>query len=192
MQKIISFIKKYWILLFTVLAAVLYIAKLIIVPAQTKVSPSPTPSDQVASYKSIVPGVSTEADLKTLLGTPVKTTIDKNQSTDEFKSTSELRRHIATIQNGKVTFFKEIVSSNDKTTANDIINIYGSATDVLYSKLPNSVFKLYVYPQNGIAYIGASDGTLLEIWYFKPIDISNFISQWGQEYSTSPNTEVVQ
>lgn len=178
--------------MFAVLAAVLYVAKLIIVPTQTKISSSPTPSSQVASFRSITPGVSTETDLKTLLGTPIKTTVDKNQNIDEFKSTSELRRHIAIVQSGKVIFFKEIVSAYDKTTAKDIINIYSVAPNILFNKLPNSTFNLYVYPSNGIAYIGHIDGTLLEIWYFQPTTIDDFTSKWGQDYSTSPNTEMVQ
>lgn len=192
MRKIINFIKNYWILIMIVLAGLLYIVNLFIKGSSPTSTPTPTPVAQRASYKDIFPGISSEADLRNALGTPLKTTTNESGIIDEYKSTSELRRHIATIKSGKVVFFKEIVSANDKTTATDITNIYGVAPNILYNKSPNSTFNLYVYPSNGIAYIGHSDGALLEIWYFEPTTIDNFINLWGQDYSTSPSTETVQ
>lgn len=175
-----------------VLAAILYIVNLFLKGSSLTPIPTPTSITQRASYKDIVPGLSSEADLKKSLGTPLKTTTSELGIIDEYKSTSELRHHIATIKNEKVVFFKEIVSAKDETTSTNVTNIYGVAPNILYSKSPNSTFNLYVYPSNGIAYLGHSDGTLLEIWYFEPTTIDNFINLWGKDYLTSPSTEIVQ
>lgn len=194
MQKIRNFLKKYnWIwIVFIVLVA--YFGDLYLQKSQRKnISPTPTPNMQAASYKSVVPGISTEADLNKVLGTPVKTTINGSQKIDEYKSTSELRLHGAIIENGKVVFIKEIVSAHDTLTTKNITDVYGNAANVLYnSKFPNASFNLYVYPPNGIAYLGHVDGTLLEIWYFAPTTIGDFTSRWAQDYSPTPSTEHVQ
>ncbi len=185
-----NFIKKYWLIIAIVFAAVLYLVNLFIKSPGTTVAPTSTP--QRASYNNLIPGISSEAELIKALGTPIRTNINGSIKTDEFKSTSELRHHIATIQNDKIIFFKEIVSANDKTTANDLINIYGVAPDVLYSKFTNATFDLYIYPSNGIAYLGHREGTLLEIWYFEPTTIEKFITDWGQDYSTVQPSEQLQ
>lgn len=192
MDKFRAFVKKYfWVFIF-IIVIVSVIGDAYLQSRSKQPKPTPTPVAQRASYKSIVPGVSTEADLTKLLGTPIKTTINGSQKTDLFKSTSELRNHIAIVQGENVSFFKEIVSAHDTTTAKDIIDIYGAPPNTLYSKLPNSTFNLYVYPANGIAYLGHTDGTLLEIWYFQPTSIGEFITTWGTDYSFQPSTEVLQ
>jgi len=59
---------------------------------------------------------------------------------------------------------------------------------VLYSQAPNASFDLFVYPANGIAYLGHSDGTILEIWYFPPVEnIDMFIENYGQGYGKEPS-----
>jgi len=190
MQKIVSFFKKYawvWIIIIVLIAIVgdAYLTREKNVP-----SASPTPAPKTASYKDIIPGVATEEELNKILGTPLRTTIDGSEKTDEYKSTSELRHHIAIIQSGKVVFIKEIVSAHDTIKSPNIVSIYGTAPNILYNKYPNSTFDLYVYPANGIAYLGHKDGGLLEIWYFQPTTIGNFITTWGKDYSLSKSTEV--
>jgi hypothetical protein len=192
MRKIFEFIKKYWLVIMVVLAAILYVINFFLKGQAPTIAPTPTQVAQTASYNNIFPGVSTESDLNKSLGAPLKTTISGNIKTDEYKSTSELRHHIAIIQGEKVSFIKEIVSAHDTTTATSITNIYGKAPKILYGKSSNSTFNLYIYPSNGIAYLGHADGTLLEIWYFQPTSFEDFVSKWGQDYSTTPSTEVVQ
>lgn len=163
-----------------------------ILTSRQKASISPTPVPQIASFKNITPGVSSEADLNKVLGTPIKTTVQGNTKTDEYKSTAQFRNSIAIIQNGTVFLIKEVISATDTTTASSITSVYGAAPYTLYEKFPNSTFRLYVYPANGIAYLGHTDGTLQEIWYFVPTSIENFETTWASDYLTSPPTEQLQ
>lgn len=190
MKKIIELFKKYswiWIVIIVLVSIFsdIYIQKIKNVPLV-----SPTPISKIASYKNIIPNISTEEDLNKILGSPLKTIIKNTEKTDEYMSNSELRRHTALIQNEKVIFFKEIISASDTTRANDIISIYGLAPNILYSKYPNATFDLYVYPLNGISYLGHKDGGLLEIWYFEPTTIEGFMSKWASDYSlTKPDNK---
>lgn len=190
MRKITEFIKKYWILILVVLALILFVVNSLI--KKPTLTPTATPLPKQATFKSILPGVSTESDLNKILGSPLRTTVSNNQKTDEYKSTSELRHHSAVIEGGKVLFIDEIVSAQDTAKASSITDVYGQSPDILYSKFPNATFNLYVYPSNGIAYLGADDGTLLEVWYFEPTTIESFQSTWGKDYSITPPAEQIQ
>lgn len=184
MMKIISFIKHYtwvWIIVL-VLFAVIGDA---ILTQKQKQPPSPTPIPKIASYNSITPGVNTKTDLDRLLGSPLRTIKQEDQTRLEYKSTNVNRPHIAFERNGVVELIKEIVNSTDKKTVSDIVSVYGEPTHTLYSKNPNNTYNLYVYSQNGIAYLAHADGTLLEIWYFIPMTIEDFVKNWAPDYSES-------
>lgn len=192
MKNIKAFFQKYfWVsILIIVVAAV--IGDVYLTRPNQKPLATPTPVAQTASFKSVVPGISLEADLNKVLGTPVKTTISGSKKTDEYKSSSELRLHSATIEGGRVIFIKEVVSAHDTAIAKSITDVYGNAPNVLYSKFPNSTFNLFAYPSNGIAYLGHTDGTLLEIWYFQPTTLNNLLKTWATDYSLAPSTEILQ
>jgi hypothetical protein len=147
------------------------------------VNPSPTPVSKIATFGTIVPGTSTESDVSNVWGRPISTNEEGSQKISEYKSSNQYRFNQATFTNGTATLIKEIVNSNDNKDVGSITSVYGVAQNVLYEKLPSSVFNLYVYPQNGIAYLGAKDGTLKEIWYFQPTTIESFMTDWGQNFS---------
>lgn len=192
MKKLLFFLKNHSWIWIIVLVLVAIIGDAILVQKQGKPKATPTPVAHIASFKNITPGVATEAELNKVLGTPTKTIINGDQKTDEYKSSSQFRNHTAIIQNGTVVLIKEIISATDTTKASDITDGYGQAPDVLYENSANSTFHLYVYPGNGIAYLGHSDGTLQEIWYFSPTTIDEFRSLWAPHYLTSPPKEQLQ
>jgi len=150
------------------------------------------PSQQ-ANYNDIVPGVSSENDLKNKLGEPLKTTVETDKTILDYQSNSPVRFNDVIIKDGTVIFIKEIVAATDEKRSQDITNQYGVAPYTLYNQDdPNSYYYLFVYPGRGIAYLGRSSGKLLEIWYFQPTDISNFINSWASNYALTKSTKQVQ
>lgn len=138
-----------------------------------------------ASYKSLTPGVSSKEDAIKLLGTPLNSS---TSDTLDFKSNNPNLPNQVDTSNDKVSLIKEIVTVSDKKTTTDITGQYGIAPSVLYG--PDSVngFNLYVYPDKGIAYIGhIKEPIVLEIWYFQPTTLENFISKWAPNYSETPH-----
>ncbi len=192
MKRFFEIVKRYSWLSIIIVVLIAIFGDAYLTRSKNVPSASPTPVPKAASYKDIVPGITTEEDLNKILGTPLKTTINGSEKTDEYKATTGLRHHIAIVQSGKVVFIKEIITSKDTTKASDITAIYGTAPNILYSKFPNATFDLCVYPANGIAYLGHKDGGLLEIWYFQPTNIDDFISIWGKDYSFDKPTEILQ
>jgi hypothetical protein len=188
MKKIWSFTKKYWFLPLISLAAIAYLANLLI-----KSPPSTTGtnsgSQKVATYGSIAPGVSTQDQVTTALGKSTGTETINGQTAFQYKSTNQNRFHQVIYNNGTVSLIKEVVNSNDNIKSDYVTNQYGMAPYMLYNDQSNNYFNLYVYPSNGIAYLGHADGTVLEIWYFQPTTLDDFIKNWGTGFSeTTPSS----
>lgn len=177
-----KFIKKYWLLILLGIIPILFIINKALETKLTEIPPSSPPTSNVASYKSLIPGESTENDVNNLLGYPVKVDQTDSVKIAEYKSTNPYRNHIVEFENKQISLIKEVVNKEDNKNADSIKSKYGLAPYILYNQYPTSTFNLYVYPKNGIAYLGHEDGTLLEIWYFKPIEIDEFINKWGKGY----------
>ena len=184
MRNTISFLKRYWLLILVVLAGVLFIINKMLGTETALPAMSPSPfSNKVADYNSIQPGKSNVDEINNLLGFPVEQSAADGKITAEYSSSNEFRNNIITIQNGVATLIREVVNTSDNKRAQDIINEFGQAPYRLYKQKANEYFDLYVYPANGIAYLGHEDGTLLEIWYFESTTIENFVTKWATDYS---------
>ena len=146
-------------------------------------TPTPTPQNlNQATYNSITPGVSTKDDVTGKLGKPINT--DPNLL--EFKSLNPNINNQVNIDQGKVSLIKEIITLSDARRTTDITKTYGLAQKILYGPDAGAGFYLFVYPENGIAYIGHPEaGLLLEIWYFPPTNLSNFKASYADNYSES-------
>lgn len=183
MKKFLIFIKNFWILILIILAVTLSVINRLFATKQPQVS-TPTPASKVvANYKSITPGTTTQDKVNELLGFPIKTEDQNGSLIAEYRSSNENRNNIVVYENGIASLIKEMVISSSDKSASSITGQFGTAQYILYDSDPTAVFSLHVYPSNGIAYLGASDETLLEVWYFKPTSISDFINTWGQGYS---------
>lgn len=190
MKRIIDFFKRFWLVILIVLAILLFVADKIIKSKTSSLLVLPAPiSAGVADYKSIVPGKSTLEEVNKLLGLPIEQNEKNGKTIAEYESSSKYRNNVVTVQNGVATLIKEVVAATDNKKAESITSLYGIAPYQLYEQRPSSTFDLYVYPNNGIAYIGHEDGTLLEVWYFQPTTIESFSDSWGQGYSPRPSTK---
>jgi len=141
-------------------------------------------ADQGVGYKSIIPGVNSENELIEVFDNEISSEENDSRKVNEYESTSPVRHHQAIIENKKVSFIKEIISVNDALTSKDLKDEHGEPDFMLYDKTsPNSSYFLFVYPGKGLAYLGHEDGTLLEVWYFPPTNITDFINNWASDYS---------
>jgi len=147
----------------------------------------PSGTDQKASFGEIVPGTTTSDQINELLGFPVSSTVSGNITVSDFKSSNQYRTHQVELIDNGVAFVKEMVNPGDSRNSEDIRKTYGDDPYVLFEKSQQSPFLLYVYPNNGLAYIGHQDGTMLEIWYFVPTTIEDFMSKWAKDYSKEPS-----
>lgn len=147
-----------------------------------------TTSNKIANFNEILPGETRIDRINELLGEPVESTQEGKLLIQEYKTSNQYRNNKIIINNETIELIIEEII-NDSIKSNDIRKVYGIAPHTLYQKIPSSVFNLYVYPNNGIAYLGHEDETVLEVWYFKPTDIDDFINTWAYKYQREKFTE---
>jgi hypothetical protein len=182
MKKILGILWKYKYFLFISLVIIIYVVYTETGSVQEKTQTEI--KDQGVAYESIIPGEDSESELIETFGNEISSEETDSQKVNEYESTSPVRNHQAIIENEKVSFIKQIISVNDALTSKDLTDEHGIPEFMLYDKTsPNSSFFLFVYPGKGLAYLGHDDGTLLEVWYFPPTNITDFINKWANDYS---------
>ncbi|MCX6704903.1 MAG: hypothetical protein NT162_01015 [Candidatus Woesebacteria bacterium] len=145
-----------------------------------------TPTTTPSEINKIVPGKSTEVEVFDALGKPKLV----NGDVQTFDSLSPTRDNQIVYQEGVAQLIKEIVAYSEKRNTDEVALKYGTSQDMLYG--PDSVngYYLFVYPTEGVAYLGNPiSKSLLEIWRFSSTDINTFINKWGQGYFTTPPKE---
>lgn len=194
MNKIINFIKNKKIAFIGLISIFSIVFIFIKVNSSTPndmkdVIPTSIPSNKVASFNEIVPGKTNTERINELLGYPIESTKSGDLDISGYKTQNQYRNHKVYSQEGLAELIIEEIIDSSKN-ADDIRKIYGIAPEILYEKTPLSTFNLYIYPSNGIAYLGHKDGTITEIWYFVPATIEDFITKWGSDYSKEPSKEI--
>ena len=187
MGKFFTFVREHKFIAVALTIAITITIGLVVITHQTKKgssTPTPTKLGGGPSFKSIIPGISTEDEANEQLGGAKAQKQEGSKKILEYKSTSPIRQHQLTVEETRVVFVKEIVSANDNKKAQDLKQEYGEPPYTLFNQSSyNSSFSLFVYPEKGFAYLGHEDGTLLEIWYFPPTIIDELLKQWSQNYS---------
>jgi hypothetical protein len=154
-------------------------------PDQGEVNLSPTPIQQ-ASFRTITPGKTSEDEMKEKLGNPANTTQKEAFKVYEYKGTNPNWNNEFYLTEQKVVFIKQITSTRDNINVQNITNNYGEPKGVLYGDLAEVGFYLYVYPEQGLAYLGNREGggAITELWYFSPTaTVEDFRKQYAPEYN---------
>lgn len=143
---------------------------------------------EIIKYKDIssVNIGSSREEIEKEIGKEISSTQSADLIISKYKSDNIYRPHqIYFKNNNSELIIKEITDSS--MTTDKMRKESGLATNILYEKREYSSFNLYVYPSKGIAYKGhANEGLILEIWYFKPTDIKNFINRYAKNYQEEP------
>jgi hypothetical protein len=181
----IAFIKKYWFfVLLGFIATVLVIINFFI----PKNQPVEQPLIPAETYKGITPGQTTTQELSQLLGAPDPKQSDFSSNKLAYPREGGGPVHDAIIDNNqKVTLFKQRALTGNLKTYTDK---YGTSEGIYYGPEAEVGFKTYVWATKGIAVVAsANDGTIFEIWYFKPISLEIFLQTMGKELKTEFNQE---
>src|SRR3989344_5039510 len=117
--------------------------------------------------------------------TPPKTIQDIKRAS--YQNPTPGKPHEVVIKENNILLIKETITINDDKKVNDIKKEFGEPKKILFGPGYTSEFYLSVYPENGIAYIGQdASGVLLEVWYFTPTNINDFIINYAPNYTRTP------
>jgi len=174
----LSFLKKYFI--FILLAFVAATLLLIRVLSKKPTSLIPMPSN-APSWQGIIPGKTTTDELRSQLGQPQEV----SDKTYLYSSTNQFLPNEVVLKNNKVGLIKEKIIGKEKVFS-DFTSKFGESDAVLYGPDSAAGFYLHLFLKNGLAVLANSEGgTVLEVWYFSPTGLSEFIAEWGAGYSQS-------
>lgn len=173
------FLRKNGLLIFLAfLATMLFVLRIFVSPNK-KESPQPT----VFSWKGVVPGKTEASQLTNILGGAENTSQEKSQTTFFFKADDGGPPDRIISENSVVGIIKEHYFEGKNLTS--FIEEYGQPEAEFWGEYKTVGFKTYVFPGKGIAVVAnRNDGGVIQIWYFEPTTISEFLSKWGQGLST--------
>lgn len=137
------------------------------------------------TFKSLIPGQSSKKEVLDTLGNPKKESgLKEGQILLEYDSTNPVYNNTVLIENGSLSLIREMVTLKDNKNAQEIKKVYGEPKYFLYGPDAYAGFFLYIYPENGIAYLGHPEtGLLLQIWYFPSTTFDNFKEKYATDYS---------
>jgi outer membrane protein assembly factor BamE (lipoprotein component of BamABCDE complex) len=133
---------------------------------------------------NIVPGKFTEDEVIRKLGKPSSTLISGSKKTLFYISNNPNIDHEIEILDNKVNIIRKQVTEKDNIKKKDLLDKYGTPEYLLYGPIYTARIVLYAYPNRGLAFLASENSDfVLNIWYFIPTDLDNFIKKYAQEYS---------
>lgn len=172
----LGFLKKNTlIILLAFLATVLVVLRIFVVPQEGPRSPTGP------SWKGIVPGETKEGGLASALGEPESISQDGQQTTLSFESESGPPDRIVS-ENNTVGIVK--THYFEGRGLDSFLEEYGKPDGEFWGEYKTVGFKTYVFLKKGVALVAnPNGGAVVQIWYFKPTTMAEFLSKWGQELS---------
>ncbi len=146
---------------------------------QLTASPTPTPYNlpTVNSWKGIVPGSSTTQDLVTKLGASSPGTQSGAITTYTFPSANQYWKNEVDVENNTVSFIRERIFAPSDVSYKSLAATLKESPIKLYGPDSQSGTYLFLYPQEGVAYLTNSfQNTVYQVWRFSPTAVDGFLS----------------
>ena len=172
LTQVARLIKSEWVLLLLGIISLSIFALAIF--SFTKVKPQETPQG-IVWQKNIVAGKSTTEDIKATLGTPTKTQEEQGGISYFYATSNQYRLNEIEFRENTVSIIKEQVIGNEKGVLNNYLQKYDQPETKLFGQ-HGTFAPGHFWGQKGLlVFAGSNDGTIVEIWYFTPITIANFL-----------------
>lgn len=177
-------------LLVLIVAAAAFIYTRSSAPPAPAGAPTPTPYSlpTVNSWGGITPGTSTADDLVAKLGPATATTQNGTVTTYSYPSTNQYWKNEVDVASGRVVFVRERIFPPTNTSLKSLTAQLKESPVKLFGPDHASGTYLFVYPQEGIAYLANSfQDTVYQVWRFSTTSIDGFLSlPQASGYSTAP------
>lgn len=144
--------------------------------AKSKNPPAIT-SSQTPWQNNIYAGKTTKEELKSALGSPIDVKKEQGKETYLYPSTNENRLHEIEIAESTVDIIKEQIIGEEKGKLKDYIQNYGQYEAEFFGK-HGTFAPGFFWGKNGIlVFANKNDGIIIEIWYFTPTSIIDFLQK---------------
>jgi len=139
------------------------------------------------SWQGITPGTTTTEDLKKQLGEPLKTTQINGKNVYLYPSDTENWENEVTVTDEqKVETIKRYFPSKEENYTS-FINQYGPYDYEFFGPSYQAGFSVFVFLNKGVVVVANKESDLvLEVWYFQPTTLEEFLSLLGKDLSQTP------
>lgn len=137
--------------------------------------PKPQTQPQQASWQNIYAGTTSERELTSTLGPPNKKDTANDLQTYYYPTENEYRPNTVEIKENKVSIIKEQITPNQSINLSEFSAKYGPSENTLYGHY-GTIAPGYFWSRHGLlVFAGQNEGNVLEIWYFAPTTLGNFL-----------------
>ncbi|MFH1958779.1 MAG: hypothetical protein ABIJ22_00395 [Patescibacteria group bacterium] len=181
LKKTISWLIQHWLIIFISSLVFLLILSAIL---RTLTPPTP-PSHHSNAWNSIVPGISSVADVTKQLGQPSGVTKNNYYTTLQYSSDfPTIPTQVGINKSGVVIFIKERLVYDKNHTLEQYINQFNQPELSLFVSDASIAAKAYVFLDEGLVVIAhTQDNTVEQKWYFSPTNQQSFLQSWENELS---------
>ena len=151
---------------------------------QPDLSQNGLPSFSVQSSEGLSAGQSGLKELENL--GEASRVIENEEGTKSFIYGKEQDPQPKTVivDNNLVIFIRKRPDFEDPNNLSKFTDQYGQPDAELYTHYTG--FNAYIYLEEGLVVLAGEGGALLELRYFVPTTLNNFLSLWGQDLSERP------
>lgn len=180
-------LKSEWLLIFLAIISISLITLTIYSFGKHKTAlPEPNQKiKQVAWQNNIFTGTTTKEELESKLGEPIKVTQTDQKLSYLYPSQSQYRPHEVIFEQDTAVLIKEQVIGNEKGTLNNYTQKYGLPESIIYGQHGTAAPGHYWGSRGFLVFANIYDGTIVEIWYFEPQVLSEFLAK-NPDFNTEP------
>ena len=183
LNQVTIFLKTHWRLIIFVPIIVSVLIFLIFIRFLRGQTPQEEPRG--LSWNGIYAGT-TKEELESKLGQPLKIEGQDGDTLYSYPSTNQYRPHQVELSQNTISIIKEQIIGNEKGTLQNYIDSYGQPGSKVYGQ-HGTFAPGNLWGQQGIiVFANDLEGTIVEIWYFQPTTLEEFLIQNPQIEKDEP------
>jgi len=131
----------------------------------------------IAWKNNIIAGETTKDKLIKSLGQPLKIEAADNQVSYFYDSGNKYRPHEVELSEDQVNLIKEQVVGDERGKLSYYLQKYGEPQATVYGRHGDFAPGHFWQAVGLLVFANTNDGTIVEIWYFQPQDLQNFLGR---------------
>lgn len=194
------FLDKKFIFAFLILAlSIFFTFVFLLAPKDTKKTPPsepvPTPIQlptvpyQTGSdFRGIIPGSSSESNVISKLGQPIKVGVENEKKVLFYSTRSEYRFNKIFVLDSRVEYVTHaIIDDSEVGKYDDFLKKFPEGPNGIAYDSGNRSYVWYVFSAHGVAVFANPAGYILEVQYFPPMSFDGYLNSVAKDFSLSTN-----
>jgi hypothetical protein len=133
-------------------------------------------SPRGTTWNNIVPGSTTKEQLFSTMGQPEKSEQTQEGENYFYPSSSEFRPHEVDISDSTVKLIKEQITGIEGKKLTDFLSLFGAPEAKVYGTHGSFAPGSFWGSQGIMVFANENDGTVIEVWYFEPTTVRQFVA----------------